>query len=162
MEKDRETWCAAVHGVAKSRTWLSNWTELMNPWVFSVRKKMKSLKEHLNRRVGSSSAWRLKRIWSTQINLLTKQKETCRLRTSLWLPRCRIWGRDSLEVWNGHVHTAVFQTDNQWRPIVQHRELCSMLCDSFERRVWGKIDTCICMAKSLHCSPESITALLIS
>ena len=25
---DRETWRAAIHGVAKSRTWLSNWTEL--------------------------------------------------------------------------------------------------------------------------------------
>ena len=24
--KDREAWCAIVHGVVKSRTWLSNWT----------------------------------------------------------------------------------------------------------------------------------------
>ena len=28
---DREAWHAAVHGVAKSQTWLSNWTEL-NWW----------------------------------------------------------------------------------------------------------------------------------
>ena len=34
---DREAWHAAVHGVAKSQTWLSDWTELkLNAWfVFS-------------------------------------------------------------------------------------------------------------------------------
>ena len=28
---DREAWCAAIHGVTKNRTWLSDWTEL-NYW----------------------------------------------------------------------------------------------------------------------------------
>ena len=28
IQMDREAWRTAVHGVAKSRTWLSNWTEL--------------------------------------------------------------------------------------------------------------------------------------
>ena len=31
MMKDREAWYATVHGVAKSRTWLSNWTIMIQP-----------------------------------------------------------------------------------------------------------------------------------
>ena len=32
---DREAWRAAVHGVTKIRTWLSNWTELNLCWAVS-------------------------------------------------------------------------------------------------------------------------------
>ena len=39
-------------------------------------------------------------------------------------------------------------------------ELCSMLCSSLVGRgVWGRMDTCICMAEFLLCSPETITIL---
>ena len=30
---DREPWCAAVHGITKSWTWLSNWTELKSLFI---------------------------------------------------------------------------------------------------------------------------------
>ena len=30
---DREAWCAAIRGVTKSRTWLSDWTELNAPAI---------------------------------------------------------------------------------------------------------------------------------
>ena len=33
LAMDREAWRAAIHGVAKSRTWLSNWTELNFLWL---------------------------------------------------------------------------------------------------------------------------------
>ena len=32
---DREAWCAEIHGVAKSWTWPSDWTEL-NPYSYSL------------------------------------------------------------------------------------------------------------------------------
>ena len=28
------------------------------------------------------------------------------------------------------------------------------------RVVWGRVDTCVCTAESLHCSPETATTLL--
>ena len=37
-----------------------------------------------------------------------------------------------------------------------------MLCGSLDGRVvWGRLDTYICMAESLHCSPKTITTLLV-
>ena len=50
--------------------------------------------------------------------------------------------------WEHHVYTAIFKVDNQQRPVVQHTELCSMLCGSLDGRgVWGGMDTCICMTE---------------
>ena len=37
-----------------------------------------------------------------------------------------------------------------------------MLCVSLDGKgVWGRMDTCICMAESLHCSPKTNTTLLM-
>ena len=42
---DREDWCSAIHGVAKSQTRLSNWSDLMDielfqHYLYSERKKV--------------------------------------------------------------------------------------------------------------------------
>ena len=47
---DREAWRAAIHGVAKSRTWLSDWTELNWTWW-----KLKT----------SQSTWKVSPTWAT-------------------------------------------------------------------------------------------------
>ena len=42
---DREAWCAEIHGITKSRTWLSDWTELnwteLSPLTFVSPRRSK-------------------------------------------------------------------------------------------------------------------------
>ena len=83
-------------------------------------------------------------------------------KTNSWLLGGRLRGRDSKGVWDGHVHTAIFEMNNQQGPPIWHMELCSMLCGTLDGRgVWGRVDTSICMAESLWGPPETITTLLI-
>ena len=46
----REAWCAAIHGVAKSRTGLSDWTELN--WIFGLGEDLK----HTNAQIYSQNS----------------------------------------------------------------------------------------------------------
>ena len=58
---DREAWCAAVHGVAKSRTRLSNWAELN--WRRKGQQKMKWLNG-----ITDSADMNLPKLWETVKN----------------------------------------------------------------------------------------------
>ena len=42
---DREAWCATVHGVTKSWTWLNNWTELNWPLNFCYLQSLRIAKK---------------------------------------------------------------------------------------------------------------------
>ena len=54
--KDREAWRAAVHGVAKSQTWLSSWTELN--WYFNYWKnKWLYIVAHLSWKLSEDERW---------------------------------------------------------------------------------------------------------
>ena len=52
--------------------------------------------------------------------------------------------------------------DNKHVSIIQHIDPCSMLYGSLDGSgVWGRMDTCICMAESLCYSRKTVTTLLI-
>ena len=48
-----------------------------------------------------------------------------------------------------------------WTYHIAHVTLLNAIFSLDGRRLGGRINTCICMAASLHCSPETIIALLI-
>ena len=78
--------------------------------------------------------WTLKR---NDTNEVTKQKPAHRLMVA-WETG---WEEGTLRVWDGHVHTAVFRIGSRQGPTLQHRELCSRLCDGLDGRgVWGRMD----------------------
>ena len=42
--------------------------------------------------------------------------------------------RDKLGVWDQQIKTAIYKTDEQQRPTVQHREIYLISCDTYNRK----------------------------
>ena len=102
-----------------------------------------------------SYMWNLKEM--IRMKLLAKQKVTHRLRK--WVYGCQGEGQSGTLGWEGHVNITLFKTDNQQGHIVQHMELCSVLCARRMER--GRADAYKCMDESLICLPVITTTLLI-
>ena len=63
-------------------------------------------------------------------------------------------------VWDRHIHIAIFKMDNQQGPTVQHKNSAQCYVPAWMGEDFGDYGFGICMAGSLCCSPETITALL--
>ena len=59
------------------------------------------------------------------------------------------------------VHTTTSKTDKQLTVAWSTEPLLTVTCSLDGRGAQGRMETCVCVAESLHCSPESITALFI-
>ena len=70
---DREAWRAAFHGVPKSRTWLSDWTDLLkNGFPFYVKIKEKTIKAHRYR--GRGCQRQRLGVWGKMVKVVQRYK----------------------------------------------------------------------------------------
>ena len=91
-----------------------------------------------------------------QMKLFIKQNKLTDL-VNLWLPGRERWREGIVREFGMDRCTLLYL---KWvtNKDIMHRNLCSMLCGNLDGRgVWGRMDTCVCVAEILHCPPETIT-----
>ena len=93
-----------------------------------------------------------------QMNLLTKQKETHRLRKQTH--GCH--GEGIVKDFGKVMYTMLYlkQITNK-NLLYTHGTLLNVMCQPGQRGIRGRMDTCVCMTEYLQFSPETITMRLI-
>ena len=70
------------------------------------------------------------------------------------------WGRYKSGAWDEHTHTTICKIGNQQGPTVQDMELYPIFFNNlYEKRIWKRMNICICITESLCCTPETNTTL---
>ena len=112
---DREAWCAAVHGVTKSWTWLSDWTELII--LFNSRLSIWILRQGTDSLLESSElSLSLQISWFWTFGLWNFQRITVALNDHIcsnWLSRKPLETRPS---------------PNSWYRLYEHSKMIVVLC----------------------------------
>ena len=76
---------------------------------------------------------------------------------NLWLRG----GKNNYALWEGHVHTATFNMDNQQRPIYSTWNSAQLFVAAWMKESLGERDACPCLSASLCRSPQTTTVLVI-
>ena len=123
---DREAWRAAVHGVAKSRTWLSDWTELRRGSNLNVHWKMNGWRCGTRDGILGSH----KKEWSNTTGSKWTDPETLMLKQSQVKQTSIIWSHLYVEPIIGHKQMCLWNRD-------RHR---AQTQDCQGARCWGGKD----------------------
>ena len=132
---DREAWCASVHGVAKSQTWLSNWTEMNQlrvgtPLVMSSRILAKDQPHHQ----------------------AFERKDSCSF--SLWFFICfYFW-----ICWVSHIFHMLVKEDVEIR---RGRVKCEGFILNFINFYWSIVALQCCAINNFCCAGEWISCIFI-
>ena len=131
---DREAWCAAVHWVTRSQTWLSNWTELNRMGkTRDLLKKIEDIKGTFHARMvmikdrsknskDLTEADEIKKRWQKYteelyIKILMTQI-TMMVWSVTWVIYSRVWSQ--VEVMESHLNCSKYWKMIMWKCCTQH------------------------------------------
>ena len=87
--------------------------------------------------------------------LICKMKTDSQILKTCDYQRGKVWGRNSLGAWDGHIPTTIHKVDNQQEATRQQREHCSVFYSNlYGKRIeeWIYVYMCVYVYIYIHCN----------